>query len=419
MPTRLLNVPEINPRSWFREDPDWYQPGAKLSIWIGAEGEGRACGLIQPPPGASRYMPGTRGPEGRRHRNFGRRPPDSRYYPDGFKVFNRGVVAVLDDDGEPGSIAAGVLPLMGGHAGRHGARNITEAVSFLHREGRWANAAEDLGLVGVASAYDAPGFEGAVMFRGAALPGMTVREAIQVNGTSFSAEVWEDPTYNNDFVFAGAIRCEHTAWPNHLQPESLAAEIDEEDCVGPFCVVFSSTGNEIAAEAQPDEEPNPTTEEEPTVEEPEAVGCGRACVSCKRDTPTEVTVPPDPEPAPEPEPASIEAEGDLLTADITSMQAALTAVTSTVEELVQRFDEFEEKVGAEVAELSMTLFAGEGLGVANELLGLRSEVADLALELKELKDERANTPQRPDVETDDKPKPLGAPASTIPNPLAA
>lgn len=396
--TRLLNVPETPPRSWFNSDPDEMVMGQTLHVVTTGPDEGRAYGLIQPPPEHSAYMPGK---GGRRHRNYGRRPPDARLYVDGMAVFNRGAVSVTEEDGSISTIAAGVLPVFGGHAQEAiGASNIDEAVEWLHREGRWTSRADQLGLVGVASPVDHPEFGGAVMFRGAALPGMTLREAHSINAQSVSAEVWESPQYNNELVFAGAVVVNHTAWPYHRVPEALAAEADDADfdgvepeCSGPFCVVFAAATQEedLVVPADPDQ--SAALDVEPTPDGGGS-GCSGACSTCKcnRVDPPIPTDPatanagkldegePDPNVPPAPGMDSIAAEGLDTETRIAELTSQVAEHTTALEDLAKQLED----QGVEVFELTATVFGSQGMGADNQLAEMSQMINDLREQVAEL-----------------------------------
>lgn len=377
-PTRVLDVPEVPPREWFTADSPDFAMGQSLQVVVTGPDEGRAFGLIQPPPDHSAYMPGARR-NSRSHRNFGRRPPDARYYPDNMAVFNRGPIQVTNPDGTIGAVAGGRLPLFGGHAGAAiGAQNITEAVEWLHREGRWTAQADALGLVGVATPVTEPGYEGAVMFRGAALPGMTAREALTINSTSVSAEVWEDPQYGNELVFAGAIVCDHTAWPYHQIPEALAAATDDNACDGVYCTVY------------PLHDPTP----EATPVPPAAT-----------ETATEPAVPPM-------------VAAAVTDADLDILSSRVSDVAQSVEAMNGRLDEFDkalEDVTVELAEIGVTVFGVESINELDALARRLAEMEELIERLKEDANQPPPTVESPENQTSTRTaiNGLTAPSSSI------
>lgn len=221
---RPLNTPEKPPRSWFRDNPDWYVEGQTLEAKLDGPDEGRVVGLIQPPPNMSKYL------STRAHPNYGITTPDARRYPDGFRTFNRGPLVVVNDDGTEGKVQVGRIPIRGPHSTSAGARSITEAVQHTSREGRWAGQADDIKLIGTASAVESGPYAGAVMFRGMMAPGSTVADAMEVNTTTVSGENWPDPTFNGQLVLAGVVRVDHTAFPYDV-PSVLAASTDGADMV--------------------------------------------------------------------------------------------------------------------------------------------------------------------------------------------
>lgn len=229
---RRLNIPELPPETWYREDPEWYEPGATLHVKVGGPDEGRANGLIQAAAGSAHYISGDRN-----HPNYGRPVDDARHYPDGFRTFNRGPVEVQAEAGGTRMVQAGKLAIWGHHSGRAiEADSLAEAVPYLHREEKW-DRFDDVALIGTASAVQDGPYAGAVMFRGQAVPGMTVRGALEVNSTTMSPELWEDPTYGQ-VVFAGAVKVDRTAWPYNV-PAPLAASADDP---APFDVVETQSG---------------------------------------------------------------------------------------------------------------------------------------------------------------------------------
>lgn len=416
--TRLLDVPETPPRTWFNSDSPDFVMGQTLRVVTTGPDEGRAFGLIQPPPDLSRYMPGRKQRNGARHRNHGRPPPDARMFPDNFAVFNRGAVEVMEDDGATvGTIAAGKLPVLGKHsADAVGAETLDQAVEWLHREGRWTAQADDLGLVGVASAVDDPRYAGAVMFRGAALPGMTLREAKQLNGVSVSAEVWDDPYWNDELVFAGALVCDHTAWPYQHVPDSLAAETSDSEvevgvvCDGPRCYIVRPQAPAENVDSSRDVQqagPVAASTDEGTqvidldgggqllippgstnaewsdrvkqwanraLKNP-ACGCGNECACAL--------------------PASMNtARPDHVAADVTDED--LDSVRTGLEEINARID----NMAVDVAELSITVYAGENLGAENELAGMGERIRHLEELVEQLKANNQNvTAEQPDNNT--------------------
>lgn len=212
---RVLAVPEVPPEEWFREDPGWFTPGATIHVKIDGEDEGRVAGLVQAAAGSARFM------ADRSHPNYGRKVVDARTFPDGFRTFNRGPLDVVAANGERRQVQVGKIAIWGNHSERDiSASSLAEAVPYLHREGKWERF-DDIGLIGTASAVESGEFAGAVMFRGMAVPGMTVRGAFEVNSTTMSPELWDDPQYGG-LVFAGPVRVDHTAWPYDV-PERLAA----------------------------------------------------------------------------------------------------------------------------------------------------------------------------------------------------
>lgn len=231
---RALAFPEIVPESWYREDPEWYVPGATVHVKIGGPDEGRVAGLVQAAAGSARYIAADRN-----HPNYGRFVEDARNYPDGFRNFNHGPIEVATEDGTR-MVQAGQIAIWGKHSGAAiEADNIAEALPYLQRSGKWERF-DDIALIGTASAVMDGEYAGAVMFRGQAVPGMTVRGAMEVNSTTMSPELWEDPMYPGQLVFAGAVKCGHTAWPYNV-PDQLAAS--SEDTVEDRYEVFNtSTG---------------------------------------------------------------------------------------------------------------------------------------------------------------------------------
>jgi len=249
-------------------------------------------------------------------------------------TFNRGTVEVTDGD-QVVAIAAGHLPITGAHSQQAiGAVNIGEALDWLGREGHHSDRAGDMGLVGVASPVDAPGFEGAVMFRGAVLPGMNEREALAVNATCYSAEVWPSPQHNGQLVFAGAVQCDHTAWPLGA-PEALAAGAEVE-CVGPFCMIFGADPEPVAAEIES--------------------GCSCDAPSVGPDELADLfDVQPDPV--------------EMVAAEVTD---------DDLEQVRTELAEVKEMIAAsatELAELAVTVYGGENLGALNEIAGFSERLA--------------------------------------------
>lgn len=215
---RTLTIPEQVPETWYRTDPDWYEPGATVHVKIGGPDEGRTAGLVQAAAGTAHYIAANKN-----HPNYGRPVVDARNFPDGFRTFNRGPIEVTTETGTR-MVQAGKIAIWGHHSGRAiDAQHITDGVEWLQREGKW-DRFDDIALVGTASAVPDGPYAGAVMFRGQAVPGMTVRGALEVNSTTMSPELWEDPTYRQ-LVFAGAVKVDHTAWPYDV-PETLAATAD-------------------------------------------------------------------------------------------------------------------------------------------------------------------------------------------------
>lgn len=382
---RVLDTPERPLRIWFRDDSPDYVPGQTLQVILDGPDEGRAFGLIQPPPHGSAYTPGAMG---RSHRHYGRRPPNALEYPDNFAVFHRGPIEVTNPDGSTGKINVGRLTIHGGHSqDAVGASTFDEAVEFLNREGRYSHRFDEVGMIGVASACNEPGFEGAVMFRGCALPGMNTREAMLVNSTSVSAEVWPCPAYGDKYVFAGAVRVDHTAWPYLAPPLALAAGTT--DCVGPSCVIYGD-----CAECQDDIE-------EPTVPVDEPVA---AAVAAPAPTagiaPTaaqDITQsPPAAAPAPVADPAPAAAPQIIM------VPAAQDGPPSAeIEELREDLTNLAEQVGrieVEVSELAVHIYGGENSGALNELEGFSDRIGRLESLIDQMVNERS-APQ-PDVPPD-------------------
>jgi hypothetical protein len=268
-----------------------------------------------PGAGQSRFMN-----RGRHHRLP---TPDARRFPDGFSHFNRGPIEVLDGD-QVVTVQAGKLPIRGGHTGDRG-RNLHEAVEFLHREGRPAHRSRDIGLIGVASAVDVPA--GAVMFNGFVAHGLTAAEAEDINSTTFSAELWDDPRFN-DKVFAGAVRVDFTAWP---YPSPLAAGVDDEECL--IVWFLDEDGRKQCGPVD------------------EVAGCGGDCQRCvcgEQREPVEVVAVPIEAEVTEAEAAEMRSDIEALQASVEELARALAEMrlADAVEEfgLDQRVDGHEERL---------------------------------------------------------------------------
>lgn len=227
--SRVLDIPEIPPKAWFREDAEWFVPGQSIQVKLHGPDEGRAQGVVQPPPHMAKYISYMG------DRNYGVSPPDARTYPDNFRSVNSGPIDTVTETGEISTIQVGVASIKGDHSQSIGAATTKESLEYLQRKGRWESLASDLSLTGTFSAITEGEYAGGVMFRGMAMPGTTVRDAVQISSTPVSAEVWRDPQYGHQQVMTGVVRCDSTAWPLDV-PEVLAAELD---CSNGDCIIVS------------------------------------------------------------------------------------------------------------------------------------------------------------------------------------
>lgn len=233
----LVNPPTTPPLTWATENPDWYVDGQTVQIMLEGPEAGRACGLVQPARGKSKYMS--------QNRHFGRDVPVTSL--DGLRSANTGPM-MFDDDGDQVAVNCGSIAIAGGHSSsvRDASNNpiiktAAAAREWLNRQGIFAGlATEELALYGRYEAVTEGPNAGAVMFRGCAYPTLTINDAMVINNTTMSGENWADPQYGGREVFVGAARVQRTAFP-YDEPLALAAELESDDAPG--FVVYGQEGD--------------------------------------------------------------------------------------------------------------------------------------------------------------------------------
>jgi hypothetical protein len=227
MTDRRLNVPEVVDESWLLQPSPNYVDGSTVMVELSGDFEGRASGLVQPQPGSARYMGG-----GRHH---GKEIPFPS--PDNYRSFHTGPMQVRTADGKTRPIQVGTIAFAGGHSANVGAKSIQAAIDWLQRKGPWSGLKDDLALYGrIEPVLEGPN-AGALMFMGAAFPGLSASEAMAINATTMSGENWPDPKFGGQMVFAGPARVRRTAFPFNV-PEPLAADLGETDDDGPVIVCW-------------------------------------------------------------------------------------------------------------------------------------------------------------------------------------
>ena len=230
---KLVKGPPIPPLSWLEEDAPDYVDGQTLFVQPTGEEASRTCGLVQPAPGKARYIGFNQG-------NHGRPIPTYRT-PDGFRNVHTGPMQFLSADGTIQKINCASIALGSPHSHKMGAKKLKQGVDWLNRRGRWAKLGEDLALYGRFSYVEEGPNAGAIRFRGAAYPHLTIPEAMVINNTTVSCEHWPDPQYGGRLVFAGVARVRNTAYPFDVPEEydmPIAADLGLDEDEGPAIVCF-------------------------------------------------------------------------------------------------------------------------------------------------------------------------------------
>lgn len=220
-----VDVPEKPPLSWLYDDPDGYVYGSTLtvdydgSLW----GEpGRACGVVQPPPGR-RYVGG-----GDAH---GHQIPE-RYPDETFSDFMVGPMQFIDDRGDVVQRQVGSIAVEGGHSNQapdfpvlaeSGSMRdrIKGAVDWLQRKGKYAHLTQDLAVYGRLSRVQSGPARGAIMFHGSAYPWLTHHAAMAINATTHSSEQWSHPDHGGRKQLIGVARVHASSYRNDV-PAVLA-----------------------------------------------------------------------------------------------------------------------------------------------------------------------------------------------------